>query len=73
MMARSIGPTTGPHYERDGRFEGGMAVMEIDISSYVLPFNWNLMKRDEDDEASSKGSANMELTRKKMCYIACSC
>ena len=40
-------------------------MMEIDISSYVLPFTWNLMNRDEDDEASLEGSINMELTRER--------
>lgn len=39
--------------------------MVIDIFLYILSFDWNLMERDEDDNASSVGSMDERLTKKK--------
>ena len=50
---------------RDDRLEGGLPAMEIDITLYILPINRNSREGDEDERASSVGSTDERLTKKK--------
>ena len=52
-------------FRRDGRLEGGLPVMEMDITPYILTINRNPLEGGEDEGSSSMGSIDERLTRKR--------
>ena len=51
--------------QQDGRVEGGLAIMEIDITPYMLHINWDLFETAGHDDVLSEGSANQKLIGKR--------